>query len=117
EDADGEFVFSTRACQVDPQSQVVEMEPGQSESVDYEWERIGTDEQCENIVEDIEPGQYQLVVGLGEQTADPVTFELKKLVVADIVRGQLDDVGNFLSGVVAWWWPAGGVKDFCYCLV
>src|SRR5699024_5862382 len=28
EDADGEFVFSTRACQVDPQSQVVEMEPG-----------------------------------------------------------------------------------------
>lgn len=77
EDADGEFVFSTKACQVDPQSQVVEMEPGQSESVDYEWERIGTDEQCENIVEDIEPGQYQLVVGLGEQTADPVTFELK----------------------------------------
>jgi len=77
EDADGEFVFSTRACQVDPQSQVVEMEPGQSESVDYEWERIGTDEQCETMVEDIEPGQYELVVGLGEQTADPVTFELK----------------------------------------
>lgn len=77
EDADGDFVFSTRACQVDPQSQVVEMEPGQSESVDYKWERIGTDEQCETMVEDIEPGQYQLVVGLGEQTAEPVAFELK----------------------------------------
>jgi len=77
EDADGEFVFSTRACQVDPQSQVVEMEPGQSESVNYEWERIGTDEQCETMVDDIAPGQYQLVVGLGEQTADPVPFELK----------------------------------------
>lgn len=77
EDADGEFVFSTRSCQVEPQSQVVEMEPGQSESVEFQWERVGTDEDCETVVEDIESGEYQLVVGLGDQTADPVTFALE----------------------------------------
>lgn len=77
EDADGEFVFSTRACQVDPQEQMVEMEPGQSESAEFEWERVGTDEDCESTVEDIAAGQYQLVVSLGEQTAEPVTFELE----------------------------------------
>lgn len=77
EDAEGEFVFSTQACQVDPQSQVVEMEPGQSESVEFQWERVGTDEDCQSVVEDISAGEYQLTVGLGEQTADPVTFELQ----------------------------------------
>lgn len=77
QDADGDFVFSTRACQVDPQSQIVEMEPGQSESVDFQWERIGTDEDCETVVEDVEAGQYQLVVGLDDQTAEPVVFELE----------------------------------------
>lgn len=77
EDADGEFVFSTRACQVDPQSQVVEMEPGQSESVQFQWQRVGTDEDCESVVDDISAGEYQVTVGLGEQTADPVTFELQ----------------------------------------
>ncbi|NWN88809.1 MAG: hypothetical protein HLX51_09775 [Micrococcaceae bacterium] len=77
EDAEGEFVFSTRACQVDPQSQVVEMEPGQSEAVEFQWERVGTDESCETVVEDISAGEYQLVVGLGEEIAEPVTFELQ----------------------------------------
>ena len=77
EDSDGEFVFSTRACQVDPQEQIVEMEPGQSESAEFEWERVGTDEDCEALVEDIEPGQYQLVVSMGERTAEPVAFELE----------------------------------------
>lgn len=77
EDAGGGFVFSTRACQVDPQSQVVEMEPGQSESVQFQWERVGTDEQCQTVVEDVAAGQYQLTVGLDEQTAEPVSFELQ----------------------------------------
>ena len=77
EDADGEFVFSTRACQVDPQEQVVEMEPGQSEEVSFEWERVGTDEGCETIVEDVEPGEYQLVVAMGEREAEPVWFVLE----------------------------------------
>lgn len=77
EDSEGGFVFSTQACQVAPQSQVVEMEPGQSESVEFQWERIGTDEDCQSVVEDISAGEYQLTVGLGEQTADPVTFELQ----------------------------------------
>lgn len=77
EDAEGGFVFSTRACQVDPQSQVVEMEPGQSESVQFQWERVGTDEQCQTVVEDVAAGQYQLTVGLDEQTAEPVSFELQ----------------------------------------
>lgn len=77
EDAEGQYVFSTRACQVEPQSQVVEMEPGQSESVDFQWERVGTDEDCQTIAEDISAGEYRLIVGMGEQTADPVTFELE----------------------------------------
>lgn len=77
EDSAGQFVFSTRACQVDPQEQIVEMEPGQSETVEFEWERVGTDEDCETVVEDVEPGQYQLVVTMGEQTAEPVVFELE----------------------------------------
>lgn len=77
QDMDGQFVFATRACQVDPQEQIVEMEPGQSESVYFQWERISTDENCESEVEDVEPGQYQLVVSLGERTADPVVFELE----------------------------------------
>lgn len=77
EDAEGEFVFSTRSCQVEPQSQVVEMEPGQSESAEFQWERVGTDEDCQAMVEDIEAGEYQLTVGLGDQTAEPVTFELE----------------------------------------
>ncbi|GAA4106925.1 hypothetical protein FB556_0974 [Enteractinococcus coprophilus] len=76
EDADGGFVFSTRACQVDPQEQIVEMEPGQSEEVIFEWERVGTDEQCETIIDDVEPGEYQLVVAMGEHEAEPVRFEL-----------------------------------------
>lgn len=78
ENAAGEFVFSTRACQVDPQEQIVEMEPGQSESASFEWERIGTDENCEMIVEDLNPGEYQLVVSLGELSAEPVEFELEE---------------------------------------
>lgn len=77
EDAEGEYVFSTQSCQVDPQSQVVEMEPGQSESVEFQWERVGTDEDCQSVVEDISAGEYQLTVGMGEQTADPVSFELQ----------------------------------------
>lgn len=77
EDADGEYVFSTQACQAEPQSQVVEMEPGQSESVEFQWERVGTDEDCETVVEDLESGEYQVTVGLGEETAEPVTFELE----------------------------------------
>ena len=77
EDMDGQFVFATRACQVDPQEQIVEMEPGQSESVNFQWERFSTDEDCESEVEDVEPGQYQLVVSIGERTAEPVEFELE----------------------------------------
>lgn len=77
EDMDGQFVFATRACQVDPQEQIVEMEPGQSESVNFQWERISTDEDCESEVEDVEPGQYQLLVSIGERTAEPVVFELE----------------------------------------
>lgn len=77
ENADGDFVFATSACQVDPQEQIVEMEPGQSESAEFEWERVGTDEDCENLVEDVESGQYQLVVSMGERTAEPVPFELE----------------------------------------
>lgn len=77
EDSEGEYVFSTQSCQVDPQSQVVEMEPGQSESVEFQWERVGTDEDCQSVVEDISAGEYQLTVGMGEQTADPVSFELQ----------------------------------------
>lgn len=77
EDSDGDFVFSTRACQVDPQEQVVEMEPGQSESVTFEWERVGTDEECETIVEDIESAEYRLLVAMGEREAEPVSFVLE----------------------------------------
>lgn len=77
EDANGEFVFATRACQVEPQEQVVEMEPGQSETATFAWERVGTDEACEIVVEDLSSGQYQLVVSLGERTAEPVPFTLE----------------------------------------
>lgn len=77
-DADGGFVFSTRACQVDPQEQVVEMEPGQSESATFEWQRVGTDEQCQQIVEDLAPGEYRLLVALGDLEADPVAFVLEE---------------------------------------
>lgn len=77
EDADGRFVFSTRACQVDPQEQIVEMEPGQSESVEFEWERIATDQSCESAAEEVESGHYQLIVSMGDQTAEPVEFELE----------------------------------------
>ena len=78
EDADGEFVFSTRACQVEPQEQIVEMEPGQSEEATFEWERVGTDEDCESTVDDVEPGEYQLVVAMGDREAEPVSFELEE---------------------------------------
>lgn len=78
EDADGGFVFSTRACQVDPQEQVVEMEPGQSESVSFVWERVGTDEECQQLVEDVASGQYRLLVGLGDRLAEPVEFVLEE---------------------------------------
>ena len=78
EDADGDFVFSTRACQVDPQEQIVEMEPGQSEEVTFEWERVITDEDCETTLDDAEPGEYQLIVAMGEREAEPVTFELEE---------------------------------------
>lgn len=77
-DAVGDFVFSTRACQVDPQEQIVEMEPGQSEEVVFAWERVGTDEECETIVDDVEPGEYQLVVAMGDREAEPVRFELEE---------------------------------------
>jgi len=77
EDADGEFVFSTRACQVDPQEQIVEMEPGQTEAAEFQWERVSTDQDCESLVEDVEPGEYRLIVSMGERTADPVSFELE----------------------------------------
>ncbi len=77
EDSDGDFVFSTRACQVDPQEQIVEMEPGQSETVTFEWERVGTDENCQEIVEDVESGEYRLQVAMGEREAEPVSFVLE----------------------------------------
>ena len=47
------------------------------ESVEFQWERVGTDEDCQSVVEDISAGEYQLTVGMGEQTADPVSFELQ----------------------------------------
>ena len=93
EDANGEFVFSTRACQVDPQEQVVEMEPGQSESATFEWERVGTDEDCQQIVEDLAPGQYRLLVALGESAAEPVTFVLEEPVDEDVEQ-PLEESGD-----------------------
>lgn len=77
EDMDGEFVFATQACQVESQEQVVEMEPGQSESAEFEWQRVRTDENCAAVIEALESGQYQLLVSIGERAAEPVVFELE----------------------------------------
>lgn len=74
---DEKRIFSTTYCQVNPEEQVVVLEPGQKESSTFVWERIGTDEKCENVNDKLEAGDYELVVGVGEARSEPTKFTLK----------------------------------------
>ena len=85
EDADGQFVFSTSACQVEPQEQIVEMEPGQSELAEFEWERVGTDEDCETIVEDVDLDAFREA---GEAAYEALGLVEARDQVHQEVRGQ-----------------------------
>ncbi len=77
---DGDVVWSSKFCAVDDENAEVSTEfaPQTEKVAQLKWNRIPVDKNCNREKKAFEPGQYELVVKLGDKESKPVAFELEK---------------------------------------
>ena len=70
-------VFSSRDCQEGAEDLEVILEPGDSETAQFTWDRIRSTPECAVVDEIPGPGQYVFETRLGERVSDETTFTLE----------------------------------------
>ncbi|WP_309130565.1 hypothetical protein [Brevibacterium sp.] len=77
---EGDVVWSSRYCAVDDENAEVSTEfaPQTEKDAQLKWNRIPVDKNCNRTKDDFGPGEYELVVKLGDKESKPVGFELEK---------------------------------------
>lgn len=70
-------IFSSRDCQEGAEDLEVTIEPGESETARFTWERIRSAPECTEVDAVPGPGQYAFETRLGERTSDDVAFTLE----------------------------------------
>lgn len=70
-------IFSSRDCQEGAEDLEVTIEPGESETARFAWERIRSAPECAEVDAVPGPGQYAFQTRLGERTSDDIPFTLE----------------------------------------
>lgn len=70
-------VFDSAHCQIDGQDRPIELEPGETESARFEWNRHRSVADCATEGAQVNPGGYRLTVALGETRSEGVEFTLE----------------------------------------
>lgn len=70
-------IFSSRDCQEGAEDLEVTIEPGESETARFTWERVRSTPECTEVDAAPGPGQYAFETRLGERTSDDVAFALE----------------------------------------
>lgn len=70
-------VFDSQHCQIEGQDRPIELDPGEQESARMSWDRSRSAAGCPSGPGKAEPGDYQLVVSLGDKASDPADFTIK----------------------------------------
>lgn len=70
-------IFSSRDCQEGAEDLEVTIEPGQSETARFSWERIRSTAECAAVDAVPGPGQYVFQTRLGERVSEEVSFTLE----------------------------------------
>lgn len=77
----GDVVWSSKFCAADKDENAevsTEFAPESEKTAQFEWNRVQVDKNCNRTNKDFGPGDYELVVKLGDEKSKPVKFELEK---------------------------------------
>ncbi|GAA1535768.1 hypothetical protein [Brevibacterium picturae] len=77
----GDVVWSSKFCaaEEDENAEVsTEFAPKSEKTSQFEWNRVRVDKNCNRTNEDFGPGEYELVVKLGDKKSKPAKFTLEK---------------------------------------
>ncbi|SMX80885.1 MULTISPECIES: hypothetical protein [Brevibacterium] len=77
----GDVVWSSKFCAAgeDENAEVsTEFAPESEKTAQLEWNRVQVDKNCNRTNKDFGPGEYELVVKLGDKESKPAKFELEK---------------------------------------
>ncbi|WFP16782.1 hypothetical protein [Citricoccus muralis] len=69
-------IFATTDCQVDGTDQMMTLEPGQTETSRFEWDKVRTQPGCERSENELGAGTYRITVAMGAISSEPVSFSL-----------------------------------------
>lgn len=69
-------IFATTDCQVDGSDQMMTLEPGQTETSRFAWDKVRTQPGCERSENELGAGTYRITVAMGAVSSEPVTFSL-----------------------------------------
>lgn len=72
-----EKVFDSEHCQIDGQDRPIELNPGETESARFEWNRHDSVADCATEGTEVQPGTYRLTVALGEIRSEGQEFTLE----------------------------------------
>lgn len=70
-------VFDSAHCQIDGQDRPIELEPGETESARFEWNKRRSVADCATEGAEVNPGGYRLTVALGETRSEGVEFTVE----------------------------------------
>lgn len=77
----GDVVWSSKFCAADKDENAevsTEFAPESEKSAQFEWNRVQVDKNCNRTNKEFGPGDYELVVKLGDEKSKPAKFELEK---------------------------------------
>lgn len=77
----GDVVWSSKFCAADEDENAeasTEFAPESKKTAQFKWNRIQVDKNCNRTNKEFGPGEYDLVVKLGDMESKPVKFELEK---------------------------------------
>lgn len=77
----GDVVWSSTFCAADEDENAevsTEFAPESEKTAQFEWNRVQVDKNCNRTNKAFGPGEYELVVKLGDEKSKPAKFELEK---------------------------------------
>ncbi|MGO1183520.1 MAG: hypothetical protein ACTHZ5_10250 [Micrococcaceae bacterium] len=69
-------IFATTDCQVDGTDQMMTLEPGQTETSRFEWDKVRTQPGCDRSENPLGAGTYRITVAMGAISSEPQSFSL-----------------------------------------
>lgn len=70
-------VFDSAHCQIEGQDRPIELEPGETESARFEWNKRRSEANCATEGAEVNPGVYRLTVALGETRGEGAEFTVE----------------------------------------